>query len=477
MYNVLIVDDEPWIVESLRGTLDWGALGFEIVGEAGNGIEAMERIRELRPDVVFIDIRMPGMNGIELIKHISEQELPVQCIMASGYAEFEYARQAMQYGAAGYCLKPYDADEITALLAKAGSRIEQNRQLLQNQQFDHLFGREDAPGAEEEVLRLLDRLNFEWKPAQGAFAVVVQGDAPSLFVGERQRIPIRTGSGKTTYVLQGSARERVRYSLPDQLPPQARGAGIGPVFHELRQFRESVDAANIASYCYFAGGSRIGETRSESPEEGTDRRALGLLRGGIGSEDATLIRRALGEWAAAFDSGTRDIRYAFRLYNLILSEAYRTGGDYSEHYMLDYEELAGSYGTATDMLDDLGDLLAGRTDGAPPAASASEEKLASILAFVHASYREPISVQEISRTFHMHPNYLSALFKKELKVNFTKYLTGLRIVYACGMLKETKLSVGEIAEMAGYGDYFYFAKQFKRITGRTPTEFRLAGHP
>ena len=106
MYKVLIVDDEPWVVKSLQMAIDWTAFGFEVIGSASNGKEALVRIEELVPNLVITDIRMPVMGGLELMEHALGRWPLLQFVIISGHAEFEYARKAIDYGAAGYCLNP-----------------------------------------------------------------------------------------------------------------------------------------------------------------------------------------------------------------------------------------------------------------------------------------------------------------------------------------------------------------------------------
>ncbi|MNR09815.1 putative response regulatory protein [compost metagenome] len=104
MFRVILVDDEKWIVEGLKAGVDWNKHGFQLVGDAGNGKEALPFIRELQPDVVITDIRMPEMNGLELIKHGKDISPNTLFVVLSGHADFAYAQKALNYGTFGYCL-------------------------------------------------------------------------------------------------------------------------------------------------------------------------------------------------------------------------------------------------------------------------------------------------------------------------------------------------------------------------------------
>lgn len=124
-YSVLIADDEALILWSIRGCICWEELGYSIVATCGNGIEALEKARLYRPQIVLADIRMPGMNGLELMRTLN-QELPqTQGIFMSGYADFNYAKEAIRQDARAYLLKPIDPCELEEALNRARERLDQ----------------------------------------------------------------------------------------------------------------------------------------------------------------------------------------------------------------------------------------------------------------------------------------------------------------------------------------------------------------
>jgi len=118
MYTVLIVDDERIIREGVASSIDWSQYGFLLLGLAENGIDAYERIKQDVPDVVITDIKMPGMDGLELISKVHQKFPEIIFIILSGYGEFEFANKAMKYGVKYYLLKPCDENEIINILAK-----------------------------------------------------------------------------------------------------------------------------------------------------------------------------------------------------------------------------------------------------------------------------------------------------------------------------------------------------------------------
>lgn len=117
MINVLIVDDEPFIRQGLLLLIDWNSLGFQVCGQASNGVQALECIRTMRPDLIISDIKMPEMDGMQLAKIIYEQYGgEMKMVLLSGFYEFEYAKQAIKYQVNDYILKPIVKDELLQVL-------------------------------------------------------------------------------------------------------------------------------------------------------------------------------------------------------------------------------------------------------------------------------------------------------------------------------------------------------------------------
>ena len=121
--KMLIVDDEPLIIRSLKVALPWNELGIEIIGEARNGEKALEIFNEHLPHIVLSDIRMPSIDGMELMKRVLSVSPELIFILISGYGEFEYAREGLIGGAFDYILKPIDYDELEATVSKAVAQI------------------------------------------------------------------------------------------------------------------------------------------------------------------------------------------------------------------------------------------------------------------------------------------------------------------------------------------------------------------
>ena len=127
MIKVVVVDDERFVRMGIVGETDWETLGCEVVGEAANGLEALDLVHEKDPDLMICDIRMPKMNGLEMLKKLREEGNPIQVIFLTAYSEFSYAREALKLYAFDYLLKPFEDGELEDAILRAKERIETER--------------------------------------------------------------------------------------------------------------------------------------------------------------------------------------------------------------------------------------------------------------------------------------------------------------------------------------------------------------
>ena len=124
LYTVVVADDEDELREAVCAMIPWEALGFHLVGSASNGLDALELVEQLEPDLLLTDIRMPFITGIELARQVREIRPAMHIAFLSGYDDFEYAKQAIQYNIISYMLKPLTMDGLAAELKSIHERID-----------------------------------------------------------------------------------------------------------------------------------------------------------------------------------------------------------------------------------------------------------------------------------------------------------------------------------------------------------------
>ena len=158
MYEVLLLDDEPWALVGIRKVFKWAERGFIVVSETTNPVEAFDVICEQQPDVVFTDIRMPEISGLELMQKTREKGLDTEFIVVSGFAEFSYAQEAIRQGAFDYLLKPLQLESTDALLRKLEKHLGKKQKRLSGKEIEVSVDRIDSD-VNENFVKLLNFVN------------------------------------------------------------------------------------------------------------------------------------------------------------------------------------------------------------------------------------------------------------------------------------------------------------------------------
>ncbi|MFD1904967.1 response regulator [Paenibacillus rhizoplanae] len=183
MYKLFIADDEQLVVETLSAVIDWNAYGIGIVGTATNGKQALERILQSDPDIVLTDIRMPGLNGLELIRALKEKGRKAECIIISGYSEFEYAKEAIKLEAVDYLIKPAELEEVAKTVSRALKRLERKADATENRPELRNVATLDRAAFTDLIVHA-KRSSFDQTPYEryNQFAVLVIGSTQTLWL-------------------------------------------------------------------------------------------------------------------------------------------------------------------------------------------------------------------------------------------------------------------------------------------------------
>lgn len=143
MYRVIKADDEPWVIYSLIHIIHWEEYGFTICATAENGLHALEKCLALQPDVLFSDIRMPGLDGTVLLEKLRRELSHIEVVFISGFADFNYAQQAVRHGAFDYLLKQVSASQLSEALKRLKIQLDQKAMLTQSEAYFALLDETD----------------------------------------------------------------------------------------------------------------------------------------------------------------------------------------------------------------------------------------------------------------------------------------------------------------------------------------------
>ncbi|MFC5401268.1 response regulator transcription factor [Cohnella soli] len=466
MLKVLLIDDEKWVVQSLKTIVDWRSLGYEIIAEAFNGVDGYEQIKKLSPDLVLTDIRMPGMDGLELIRQGSALNRDIGFIVTSGYKEFEYARKALQYGALSYLLKPFDEEEFAAALEQFGQKHLKNKAMWQMELLNRLQDNDTPSGGH--LQELMMKLGFEWDVEVGAAVAVVVGPIDVPIPTDVPYLALQIGKNVKAYIVKGDCMAALVESFDAYFPEDVAGIGISSVIYDSTQLMDAIGEANAAAHQFFVTGNR-GIWHAVLSGGGVDE-VIEILWKLHQTRSTTCVDELSAKIKTLIAESKFTIRNAVSLYNWVLLHVYKL----EEEQLWTYQQLANRFGYVNDMMAHVESMLRTYCDrsGATASSSAPVSTFNKIVAYIDEHFREDLSLQTVSETMDVHPSYVSQLFRKEASETFLQHVTRKRMVYASKLLKETNLSVQEIAESAGYLDYFHFAKTFKKMMGQTASQYR-----
>ena len=524
-YTVLIVEDEENQRRALVDRVQWEKAGFSVIGEAENGAEALDKVETLEPDLIFTDIRMPMISGIELAARVREMRPATQIVILSGYDSFEYAQAAIQYNIVHYLLKPVSANELSEKLFEIHDRMDERlRGVLQTQKEDPartvhdlkvtefllplLLGgaekREDEGVLREKAvgLSLLEadkRYRFcvlvtKFKDENGENITDAEHAALIHNILRRNmRCETLIAYGRAITFVAVSEEENALSDVLElplrELVQTARRmmdcsctVGVSREFSDLSELSSAYFQA-VTARRYTSDGA--GEVRFISDRErdsgfGFDRvektvlRLEQLLKVGTNEELQTFLDEL-------YEKNTPE--NANLLVVQIIANVCRVVSNTS-----DSEELARliaanpilaritSYNSEAGMRNELGDFCRNAKSIIARYQRRDTEILCDkVVRIIDSRYGdETLSLTGVSRELAVSPNYLSALIKKEKKKNFITLLTERRMKAAYDMLLCSGMKILEISEKCGYSDQHYFSYCFKKFYGESPNRVRGA---
>ncbi|CAM4012136.1 response regulator [Cohnella lubricantis] len=485
MYSVLIVDDEPWVAYGIRALIDWDSLGFSIIGEAHNGEQALELITERKPSVVISDIRMPKLNGIELLESISKMGLHTKVVFISGYAEFEYAQQAITFGAYAYLLKQVRKQELTDTLLRLKKELINKKNgrkeldLLLEDLFD-LF----RPSSTITIGNFLTNRGINFKYSNYRFISSLYPQSTEWEVGDEldaddpeptiQWICFRTGQRKLTYLVNydEAIHPYAHLDVISTKLAEAEFIGISSIGLYSSMIGKLYEESDIA-----AATSKLWHDQRETEYQASDYlnalvKTIYQIELNVKEQRHQHIKQALDDLCSECKERRIMLDQLSITYNQIVSLFYKYYGDCERtqgiEYM-SYSQMANSINSVEQLFDRFKEVF----DQHP-----SEEMLISndavkkIIRYLDANFTEDISLGEWAKHFNVSIGYLSAQIKKETGTTYLDHIVSKRLNKAKELLASTTLTVQEVVERVGYKDYFHFTKLFKKKYGITPSKYR-----
>lgn len=456
MLKVFLVDDEIRVLNHLKLAVNWNDLGLTVSGYASNGLEALELLKKDPPDILITDIRMPGINGLELCRRLRETNPEMPIILLTGYSDFEYAKCAIELQVTDYCLKPIDTAALSETLRRCIKKC-YNRVSTRADALLDLIETENTA----EIRRAFSDLGLR------SHALYLAGSIGVHNIEKQLHADLSYKVGKHKYLYFSSSPMDKNAALKVLAYAQGRcGIGLPSSPFSYGELAHAIDDVLVMTFQYFINKAPT-LCSDLIPENMSDRIFAEFEEK---KDSPRLLKPWLHNLAISNCSMLFNIRTAFRLFNRVaMCPAFSNNGD-DESYLYGFEQMASEYLHFSDLLDKLAASIHISDISGASTFSGSGNFLA-ILNYLNANYASDISLKKISEEFHLNSSYISQLIKAETGLTYTQYVTALRINNAKELLKTTSLSLLEISEAVGFNDYFYFIKKFKKETGVTPGKY------
>lgn len=487
MYTLLIADDERLECDAIELLVNRANLPIRCI-KAKNGAEAVQLSKQYNPDIAFLDIRMPGIDGIEAGRQIKELNGHCHVVFLTAWSSFEFAQQAIRLGASEYLVKPVQRKDVYELLDTLLSQIEEQK--LSEEQHNgeirevlNLFSREFFASLKfgrlsEEALK--SYFTMQGITIEEGVALVIGGieeqELHSFF--QNSRLPGKLqmcyfpSVDRITVLVFTNQPSKIVEQLASYQGETAMSIGSGMYFTELTGIPQSISTASLsytqANHLHMRFQRFTDVVRFPKDTKKVHENTLSMisytLDGELGKA-RTLAHEIIDTIEMNHESEENAIQELYEVLMVFLYELNKT--------IPLFNQLKPQKTSIMEQEIYLMDLI----DTACSAVQEDRQDRYSrpfkfVDQYVHSHMEQPLSVESVAKIIGLNTKYFSQLCKSYLGATFVEYLTNVRMEKAKQLLSEGTLSVKEIAETTGFLDGNYFSRVFRNYYGKTPSSFR-----
>ena len=502
----MIIDDEPIVREGLKKLLPWEDYQFQICAEGIDGIDGYEKVMKYKPDLVLVDIKMPGMDGLELIQKTRDEGFQGEFIILTGYSDFQFAKLAISYGVREYLLKPIDEDELSIHLHKVSEELERKKNLAEYYNLNEMKARQELIRYlllyiedKEELRKQFKRyhVNFEYDtfcvamlcncnpaddggveyPSEDKLAMMVSGlpAVESVYI-EHKWIIICKGETYPNCVQKLRENNRKLKKIFDE----EYFISIGHNVIHWEDLHYSYETAKLlAEYKYiFREDEYITMKALETSEKLPYINVADSLCDLIEIGDSDGVKKTLYElenYCKKTLMKESEVKIYMTHHMFQLKVNLEDQYDEKKNQFPDYDQFINQLRSSTS----LGQLLSCTEEYCHKisntiALSGTDNIIKRLNAYLEKNYNKDIKLETLAKIFSYNSAYLGKIFKKEVGESFNNALDKIRIENAKKLLLETDLKVYQVSERVGYSNIDYFYSKFKRYVGISPKEFKRA---
>jgi len=501
--KVLIIDDEPNLRAGVKVIIPWQDYDFEIIGEGIDGVDGLNKIMTLMPDLVLIDIRMPGLSGLEVIEKARNKGYQGKFIITTGYSDFEYAKKAIHLGVSTYILKPIDEDELLNSIEDIRGQIIEEKEKeekleISNEYIEKHTIRKLVLG---EVLNLYEQKHYRQmiKEEKQYYIVIaqVEGEEKQLeaILHTFKRSLLEQGRGgivlkineQIVLVMEESLDYKLLVKLQERIEQKYSTTikmAISSCVSDLSKLNQGyVQAKERLQYTFLFPELKIIERPTVQTQEDLrygDANWLGQeLFALVQVNDETKIEEELQTLKCFFRSGCINNEKIFSVCsNTFLNIKQSVADTYSDlKDELPLGEVIIERIYSCKDIDDIIRYMKGELLKILQALKINtpESTMQKIVYYIGNNYQRDLKLEYLATLFNYNSAYLGKSFKNYTGKSFNVYLDQLRINKAKELLLKGDMRVYEIAQIVGYKHMDYFYSKFKKYVGISPLEYKKRG--
>lgn len=507
--SVMLVDDEKLVLEDLRSLVDWDKLGFEIVTTAFNGKQAWVKYNQYHPQVIFTDIKMPFLDGLEFVRKVREVDNEVSILLLTAYEDFTYARMAIQYGIMDYVIKStLDEVSLAGLLKKIYKKITEKGQvkniLTERKISEYLEEKGQEAG---EQLAAIDGHLYGYLVIEQDMPVPFTDESlPQSFLHSKSELAdiLELESSSKCEVIAVSYMQNMRILVVLDIPGNSQKDFLNIISTFARKIKERIYKTfeqNFSIYIldhkaslrefkklreryykkfyekYFTGCDQIlwiEEIIQEETSISNDMQKISILKKALNKNDKKGVQEYLRECYRslnnAFDyKGLK--RISRELYEF-LKYCYKEEGIYDQDLGLknNYRDWMDSSGIEM-WFEQKFELLIQQKEKTE--VERYSKSVRNAMDYIWKNYgKHALTLKEIAEAVHLSVGHLCGLFKKETGKTLNSYITEIRMKEAKRLLEEENMKVYEVADTVGYQSSQYFSQIFFKFVGTYPTNYQ-----
>jgi len=534
MLKVLIIDDESIIRKGIKNIINWKQLDCEVCADASDGIEGIDLIKKYLPEIIITDIRMPGLDGISMIKQVKSIVPNSKIIILTGYRDFDYVHEAIKCGAFDFLLKPTKIEELTSVLSKAVNEInEQKIRYMEVDRFKLLF-EQSIPVLREKLLydiiygintnqdEIVEKMKLFNLEIRNFVLVIMENDYDEkststqydkhlcqfgivnsfeeIFAEKYEVISIMLNSSRVGFIIQKAEKSPIDiievsekcgylqevinngFGFTVTIAVSSNGVSAMELTEKLKECLGSLEYKSYIGNNSIIQYSDLNSFFRYADYSTLDNYQKQLLES-IKSGNEELVRVTTQNISRYVNTNNINISYLKNFYYSTLSSinnirisvlAIDVDKKHEEGRdiasLLQLIEKCDNADELNSLLEEVSIRIASKVN------SFNNRSLKLILRkaidFIHEHYNEQVTLNEVAENIYVSTFYISRMFKKELGKSFIDYLNDVRIEKAKELLKDVKYKTYEVAELVGISDPHYFSKIFKKYSGMTPSEYK-----